>query len=79
MGYNGETCTKITHVYPDKIQKDNKLAKTTTVRTSPNFLWLIENLHEDEMGGGERKNKLIYTFVFFFGGGGEGDGGMGDK
>lgn len=31
MGYNGETCTKITHVYPDKIQKDNKLAKTTTL------------------------------------------------
>ncbi|XP_061193890.1 plexin-A4-like [Saccostrea echinata] len=31
MGYNGVTCTKITKVYPDKIQKDNKLIKPTTL------------------------------------------------
>ncbi|XP_048738667.2 plexin A3-like isoform X3 [Ostrea edulis] len=31
MGYSGDTCTKITQVYPDKIQKDNKLTKTTTL------------------------------------------------
>lgn len=31
MEYNGETCTKITQVYPDKIQRDNNLAKTTTI------------------------------------------------
>jgi hypothetical protein len=34
MGYNGDSCTKITQVYPDKIQKDNKLTKTTTVSTA---------------------------------------------
>lgn len=33
MAYNGETCTKITQVYPEKIQRDNNLAKTITVRT----------------------------------------------
>uniref|UniRef100_K1PEA1 Plexin-A2 n=1 Tax=Magallana gigas TaxID=29159 RepID=K1PEA1_MAGGI len=31
MGYNGETCTKITQVYPEKIQRDKNLAKTTTI------------------------------------------------
>lgn len=40
MAYNGKTCTKITQVYPDKIQRDNNLAKTTTVKT---ILSVIDN------------------------------------
>lgn len=31
LGYKGETCTNITSVYPDKLQKDNKYLRTTTL------------------------------------------------
>ncbi|KAK3103520.1 hypothetical protein FSP39_019830 [Pinctada imbricata] len=31
LGYSGKSCSKVQQVYPDKIQKDNKLSKTTTL------------------------------------------------
>lgn len=31
LGYKGETCTNITSVYPDKIQRDNKVSRTTSL------------------------------------------------
>ena len=29
LGYKGKTCTNITSVYPDKVQRDNKVSRTT--------------------------------------------------
>ncbi|XP_052060190.1 plexin-A4-like isoform X2 [Mytilus californianus] len=31
LGYKGETCTNITSVYPDKLQKNNKVSRTTSL------------------------------------------------
>lgn len=63
MGYNGETCTKITQVYPEKIQRDKNLAKTTTVKTS--FLWLITTKWSYFLKWVRKNKHKLYTSLHF--------------
>ncbi|XP_061187721.1 plexin-A4-like isoform X2 [Saccostrea echinata] len=61
MGYNGETCTKITQVYPDKIQKDNKLTKTTTLTLNISNLPTYNGSYKCAFEGYDKKIETVAT------------------
>ncbi|XP_062600116.1 plexin-A4-like [Saccostrea cucullata] len=61
MVYDGETCTKIIQVYPDKIQKDNNMTKTTSLTLRISNLLTYNGSYKCAFEGYDNKIETVAT------------------